>query len=254
MRMTIEFCGRTPSTYSKEHIIYKVATYVFQHYLYFELLSEILLEFTNVERFDKDYLEQCILADYEEELQNIGGTTEYIDLICELYNNNQDNFSDLRGDLLEFILLQLGPQKMEFTSKFSVLQECRIFENNKRIGEEEGHTDNNLDLVFYEKESLQSKKTVKAELIECKAKLDNYLFIKEGKQPPIKQNHYNKLCYLNFLLEYFEESKDFFILFATFQKNTSNSERNLKRLKFEGLGIINGEHISTQIQLRKLKL
>jgi len=57
---------------------------------------------------------------------------------------------------------------------------------------------------------------------------------------------------MEILLEYFKDSKDFFILFATFQKNASNSERNLKRLKFEGLGIINGEHISKQIQLRQL--
>lgn len=156
--MTIEFCGRTPSSYSKEHVIYKITTYVFQHYLYFELLSEILLEFTTVERFDKEYIERFILSDYEEEFRNIGDVTEYMDLICELYNNNQDDFSDLRGNLLEFILLQLGPQKIKFVTKFSVLQECRIFENNKRIGEEEGHTDSNLDLVFYEKESLHSKK------------------------------------------------------------------------------------------------
>ena len=59
---------------------------------------------------------------------------------------------------------------------------------------------------------------------------------------------------MELLLEYFKDSKDFFILFATFQKNASNSERNLKRLKFEGLGIINGEHISKQIQLRQLNL
>jgi hypothetical protein len=252
--MAIEFCGRAPSSYSKEHIIYKITTYIFRHHLYFELLSEILLEFTTVERLDKEYIEQFILSDYEEEFRNIGDVTEYIDLICELYNNSQDDFSDLRGNLLEFILLRLGPQKIQLTSKCSVLQECRIFENNKRIGEEEGHTDSNLDLVFYEKESLHSKETVKAELIECKAKLDNYLFIQEGKQPPIKQSHYDKLRYLNFLLEYFRDSKDFFILFATFQKNTSNSERNLKRLKFEGLGIINGEHISEQIQLRQPNL
>jgi hypothetical protein len=40
----------------------------------------------------------------------------------------------------------------------------------------------------------------------------------------------------------------------TFQGNVDNSERNLKRLKFEGLGIINGEHISEQIQLRQPNL
>ncbi|MFL9629297.1 hypothetical protein, partial [Aeromonas jandaei] len=81
------------------------------------------------------------------------------------------------------------------------VKDGQFYEDGKRIGEDEGHSDSNVDSVFYSQIEYKNLKDVCCESLECKASLKSYLYVIKGKRPPqlIQAKKYNKLKYLEYL-------------------------------------------------------
>ncbi|MBB2482280.1 hypothetical protein H5P36_19065 [Bacillus sp. APMAM] len=247
--MKISFNGCPPLNFERGHIICQLTDMFLHNVCFFDVFSDILLTFTTVKKYDREHLMLEIIPEYQSLYASIleKEWKEFVNLTDEFYSKTQSEFDQLRGDLLEYLLFRIGPINIKFNAEYTVLKDCRIYNDDGRIGENEGHTDNDLDLAFYLNNEQLSISTIKCEMLECKAKLDNYLSIREGQDPPIKTKTKQKLEYLHFIKEYFRTNKNFIISFATLQENVNRSKNALAKLNISGIGIINRADIANKI-------
>ncbi len=247
--MSISFHGRPPLQFEGGHIICRLTDKFLANVWSFDVFCDILLTFPTIKKFDRSHLVDVLMPDYRMMYPHVSETNweEIVGMTEEVYAFSQEEFDQFRGDLLEYLLSQLGAIKVLFPSSYVTIKDCRIYDENGRLGEKEGHPDTNMDVAFYMGDPEMKLETIYCELLECKAKLDNYLAIVEDRDPPIKQKTKEKLDYLNFINRYFSSCTNFSISFATFQENADRCLHALKRLNINGIGIINRSEIVDKI-------
>src|SRR5699024_7011443 len=95
--------------------------------------------------------------------------TKYIELIRKFYNDDS-KLSDRRGDILEKIVENINPIHVKDIN-YKTYRECIILDGNKEISQQD------IDVIY------TSEDNYEAELIECKADLENFL----GESIPYKK-------------------------------------------------------------------
>ncbi|WP_034763721.1 hypothetical protein [Rossellomorea vietnamensis] len=206
-----------------------------------EFFMEIFNQYPNKNKFSEENLEKLVnglVKDYPKIQEK--AKEEIVKAVKLIYQKTENEISDLRGDLVEIIVADLGPQNSEHFTSCYTIKDGQFFQDGKRIGEQEGYSDSNVDSVFHSKKEYENLNEVCCESFECKASLSSYLYVVRGKRPPsiIDEKKYSKLKYLEYLNAFFKSGKLFQISFATFQRNLQRDSKKLRKMKINDLGIL----------------
>ena len=124
----------------------------------------IYKKITDIEEIEESIDLLLIMHDIEED----NNFTKYIELLREFYIDNsklsheKSKLSDRRGDILESIVENINPIHVK-DANYKTYRECIILDGNKEISQQD------IDVIY------TSEDNYEAELIECKADLENFL-------------------------------------------------------------------------------
>lgn len=248
--MTIEIIGKRPLSFESDHIISRLIQFIEKDICFFEMIQEILFNYSTVEVFDKYFFVENDIKEYKINYSHINDEefNEFLQLIFELYSMSQTDFKDFRGDFTEYIVNKIGPFKINCRDIYRQ-REVAFLMNGKKIGQNGNGVQRNfnLDVSFSDRKRYSSIESVNCEAIECKIKLENYISFKENKEPPISPDKMDKIKFMDLLTEVFGKSKSFFVLFATFTRNVEWQEEALIKLGAHRVHIINGDDLLKQL-------
>ncbi|HJV47028.1 MAG TPA: hypothetical protein VJ824_15015 [Bacillota bacterium] len=232
-----------------EEIVVKLGDLVITNRHLFTCLAELLNECNRLRKFDEETLE-LITEDKRDDVDVDESQLDLlITLIKDLYDlQDEETFGKRKGDLVEFITLKLGAINFETNSNLETALECEVFHNDDKIADNNEKKGKDIDVAIYDKTSLSQLENVMADLYECKADIDNFLYVVQGKTPPIKTKHYEKLKFLEDVRDYFQLSQKFFVSLVTPVSNVERAKEVLKLCNFHNIKVINKEHIEEVIE------
>lgn len=247
--MGIKLIG-TKRTYHIYNIVFRLGEVVLREYHLFKCLLEIFGDCRKPDSFNVKNIDLIVDDKYENGLISKESAIEFKELICQFYKTSNDEFGLRKGRLLEYIITKIGTLHIDLPVKLDYLQDCQFYDGDDRIGD----VDCDIDIVYYDPSSLeQGKEKIIADLIECKANVDNFLYLIKNKNPPIKKETFNKLQYMHNLTKYFDGNSNFYVSITTYTRNIDQALTVLRHLGLSGIMIRNGDDIAKRIlQLQKV--
>lgn len=164
--MQIQFKPKKPKRI--DDITKELASFLLINKNYIEMtfyIVGIYKKITDIEEIEESIDLLLIMHDIEED----NNFTKYIELIRKFYNDDS-KLSDRRGDILEKIVENINPIHVKDIN-YKTYRECIILDGNKEISQQD------IDVIY------TSEDNYEAELIECKADLENFL----GESIPYKK-------------------------------------------------------------------
>lgn len=245
--MVIQIVGVPSKVFEEEHTIMTLMRLFKNKPESLEFFIEIYNQFPTKKNFSEEKLQDLVdglKKDYpkvnEESIEVITKASK------EIYSLDENSVSDLRGDLVELIVTELGPINNELRASYISIKDGQFFKDGVRIGEDAGHPDSNVDSLFHSKDTYENIEDVCCESYECKASLSNFFYVAQGRRPPrlIDDKRFNKLTYLEYLVGFFSSSNAFTMSFATFQSNIRLDRRKIRRMGFNNLQAIGSREIT----------
>jgi hypothetical protein len=245
--MMIRIIGDPPLTPVEGTTSYKLIEIFKNSPTSLEMFLEVFNQFPQKNKYSYEKLEK-LLGELRSIYPSVSDNViiEIKTCIQEVYKGTEEEIADFRGELVELVVVQLGPSHKDLLHEYNLVSNGKFYIDDARLGESEGYSDSNLDSVFHSHSEYEEIEDVCCESYECKASVHTYLYVITGRKPPeiIKPQHYKKLKYLSYLQMYFEPGEYFNISFATFQLNTRKDINTLKKMDMSSLSILGGMELS----------